>query len=363
MSEASPASNKKAFNPLLVLVMLVLAAVVLAVAWNRINSPAVAGRGVDYDRTLNSLGLGAPVENQLDAAYTDGDQDLVADPPADAASLRDPEVLRFSFLNDEASGVDPAVWQPLLDAVSQATGRSVEYANVATNEAQLRALRDGELDITAFNTGSVPHAVNAAGFVPVAGPSVGGELASYKMLILAKADSDIKMIEDLRGKRVALTRYGSNSGYKAPLVILKDFGLAPERDYDFAFSGGHDKSIAGLAGSILDADAVAVASDLYAAAIERGDVKEGQLRVVYESEPFPRAAFGMPHDLEPELAQTIAQTLLAFELSGTSLQTQFADGDGFAPLSYKDGFALVRRIDNAVGSKHEIAPTGSESIN
>lgn len=349
----SEASSKKATSPLLILVVLIFAAIVFAVAWNWINSPNVAGRGLDFDRTLNSLGLGAPVENQLDPAYADADQDLVADAPEDAANLRDPETLRFCFLNDEA-GVDPALWEPLLGAVSEATGRPVEYVNFPTTAAQLMALRDGELDITVFNTGSVPLAVNAAGFVPAAGPSVDGQLASYKMLILAKADSDIKKLADLKGKRVALTRYGSNSGYKAPLVILKDFGLAPERDYDFAFSGGHEKSITGLAEGKLDADAVAVASDLYAAALERGDVKKSQLRIVYESEPFPRAAFGMAHDLKPELVATIAEVLLAFELSGTSLQTQFADGDGFAPLSYKDRFALVRRIDNAVGSKHEI---------
>ncbi|MBB6429695.1 phosphate/phosphite/phosphonate ABC transporter substrate-binding protein [Algisphaera agarilytica] len=353
-SSAATPPAKRLFSPALVLACVAVGAVVFAIAWSQINSPAVAGRGVDFDRTLNSLGLGSPVSNKLGDAFTDSDQDLVVDTPSDAAALRDPDTLKFCFLSENAGNVDPAMWQPLMDAISQATGKPVEYASFATADDQMLALRDGGLDITLFNTGNVPRAVNAAGFVPVASPSVQSEPASYNMLILTKADSDIKAVEDLRGHRLALTRYGSNSGYKAPLVLLKELGLEPERDYDFAFSGSHDNSIKGLADGSVKADAVAVASDLFAAAIERGEVKEDAFTVVYESEAFPRAAFGMAHSLKPELAQSIQDTVLSFQFAGTSLQAQFPDSDGFSPLAYKDSFALIRRIDDAVGFKHEI---------
>lgn len=352
MSEA----NKKHFSPVLVLAILILGGVVFALAWSKINSTAVAGKGVDYDRTLHSLGLGSPTTNQLAEHYVDDNDDLVADTPADPAKQRDPETLRFCFLNEQAGELDTARWQPLLDALSEATGKPVEYVAFPTVSAQMRALHDGGLDVTVFNTGNVPRAVNAAGFVPVAAPSIGGQPASYHMLILAKADSGLAKLDDLKSKRLALTRYGSNSGYKAPLVILKDFGLEPERDYDFAFSGSHDKSIAGLADGSLEADAAAVASDLYHAALAdpEQELDEAEFTVVYESEPFPRAALGVAHDLKPELAQAITDTLLSFQLAGTSLQPQFADGEGFAPLSYKNSFALVRRMDDAVGFKHAI---------
>ncbi|MEM9915710.1 MAG: phosphate/phosphite/phosphonate ABC transporter substrate-binding protein [Planctomycetota bacterium] len=364
MSEESPSAvqKKPAFSPLLAVLLVILVLVVAVVIWTQVSAPAVAGKNLDFDRTLNSLGLGSPTTNKLSPLYTDADQDLVADRPTDPAALSNPETLYFCFLNDAAGDLDQAMWTPLLEAISQATGKPVEYVTFATVDEQMSALREGGLHITAFNTGNVPRAVNAAGFVPAAGTSVDGELATYRMLILAPADSGMTSVEDLRGKRLALTRYGSNSGYKAPLVVLNELGLQPERDYDFAFTGSHDNSIVGLAKDEISADAAAVAGDLYQAAVDRGDVEADALTVVYESEPFPRAALGMAHNLEPQLAQSIQDTLLSFQLAGTALQAQFADSDGFSPLSYKDSFALIRRIDDAVGFKHEISDESTELV-
>jgi phosphonate transport system substrate-binding protein len=307
------------------------------------------------------LGLGSPVTNQLAATYTDADQDLIADAPSDAAAWRDPETLRFCFLNEQAGGIDPDAWRPLLDALSEQTGRPVEYVRFPTVNQQLAALRDGGLDLTAFNTGNVPRAVNAAGFVPVAAPADRDGPAQYRMLLLATADSGIEKVEDLRGRVLALTRYGSNSGYKAPLVLLREFGLAPERDYDWAFSGSHDQSIAGLKDGTFVA--AAVASDLYAAAVDAGQIDPAAVTVVYESEPFPRAAFGVAHDLHPDLRAGLTQALLGFDPTDTPLQLELPDTTGFAPLDYQDRFALIRRIDNAVGFKHEIDPPSGKTEN
>jgi len=355
MSEAEQPAARSAFSPLTLLIIIIVAGTVFALVWSRINSPAMTGVTLDYERTMQNMGLGAPTTNRLADVFVDADQNLIADTPSDPAALRDPETLRFCFLNDQGGAADPGRWQPLLEAITQKTGRPAEYVSFATVEAQLSALRSGALDVTVFNTGNVPRAVNAAGFVPVVGPAIQGKPATYKMLIITAADSDIKNIEGLRGRSVTLTRIGSNSGYKAPLVILlKNFGLAPERDFDWAFSGSHEASIRGVAdGTFVVA---AVASDLYHAAIERGELDEKKVRVVYESEPFPRVALGYAHDLEPALAQGVTEALLSFSLTGTPLQPSFADGDGFTALSYKDSFGLVRMIDDAVGFKHQIGP-------
>ena len=68
----------------------------------------------------------------------------------------------------------------------------------------------------------------------------------------------------------------------------------------------------------------------------------------------PKRRGPAPKELAPELAQAVADTLMSFQLEGTVLQQQFVDSDGFAPLSYKDSFALVRLIDDTVGFQHTI---------
>lgn len=364
MSEQPPseAQNKPPtkFSPALLVFLLLLSLVVLGFAYYQNSAAKSAGRD-DNSRNLQILGLGDPTVNRLDGGFTDADEDLVADPPSDAAQTRSPEVLRFSYLSAKAKDIDPTNWRPLMDALAQSTGKQIEYVQHPDVEAQLAALKSGALDITAFNTGNVPRAVNAAGFVPVAAPAQDGALASYETLIIAGAGSGIGSVEDLRGQLIAFTRVGSNSGFKAPMVILyRDFDMQPERDFDTAFTGSHTNSIQEIAKGTYVAGAVA--SDLFQGAVAEGKVDPKKFKTIYTSPAFPRAALGYAHDLSPDLAAAIAETLLGFELSSSAVAEEFIGQkvNGFAPLVYKDDFALVRLIDDAVGFEHAIKPSVPE---
>src|SRR5215210_3183131 len=118
-------------------------------------------------------------------------------------------------------------------------------------------MRDGKLHVTGVNMGNVPLAVNAAGFVPVA-KLAGDSGAAYQMEIIVPASSAIKGPEQLVGHELALTEAGSNSGFKAPLVLLQShYSLAPGRDFGIRYSGGHEASIEGIATKHFEAAAVA----------------------------------------------------------------------------------------------------------
>ncbi|MEM1211223.1 MAG: phosphate/phosphite/phosphonate ABC transporter substrate-binding protein [Planctomycetota bacterium] len=303
------------------------------------------------DRVVWSLGLRDRVENRLAERFTDADQDGVADTPAET---RDPSVLRLSYLTTDA-GVDAAAMEPLRAHLASATGREVEFVALGDSKAQLRALASGELDVTGFNTGTVPVAVNVAGFVPVVGPArEGGESgASYKMVIITPTASGLRSAEDLRGRTLAFSRWGSNSGHKAPMVLLRDeFGMLPERDYSWTFTYSHTNSMAGVAEGRLEA--AAVASDLLAAAVAEGAIGSGVYRVIYESAPFPVAAVGYAHDLEPGLAERVRAALLSFVPGETPASKAMAGAVSMTPVDFKDDFALVRMIDNAMGFAHEL---------
>lgn len=163
---------------------------------------------------------------------------------------------------------------------------------------------------------------------------------------------------DLKGHKITFTNTTSNSGFKAPVVLfLKDFGLAPERDYTWGFSFSHDESIRGVACGELQA--AAVASDMLARAEADLDeslrVSPEQVRVIYTSERFPPAAFGYAHDLDPTLADAIRGAFLEFAWPGTSLETAFGpDATQFVPVSYKDDFAVIRLIDDAHGASYDL---------
>jgi phosphonate transport system substrate-binding protein len=235
------------------------------------------------------------------------------------------------------------------------TGKPVEFVAVTSTDEQLKDLRDGKLQITALNTGNVPIGVCEAGFVPVAALGDSNGSSKYEMEIVVAADSPIKTVDDLRGHELTLTDPGSNSGYKAPLVLLKsDFGLMPGKDYGVRYSGGHQQSIRGLAHGTYEA--IAIANDVLMHEVSEGNIKPEKFRSIYKSESFPAAAFGYAYNLKPELAAEIRGALLDFDWKGTSLEKEFASSNQtrFVPVNYKNDWALIRRIDDAIGFAYQV---------
>jgi phosphonate transport system substrate-binding protein len=312
-------------------------------------------RATQVKATSLSAGLIANAQRRLtrglDPKFTDADRDLVADVPTDPARLVDPETIVFSYIATDDPAQAETTWKPVMDRIAAATGKAVTYlAGVHDADGQIEAMRQGRLHVTGFNTGNVPAAVDLAGFVPCCVMAAPDGSYSYEMEIIVPAGSPIKAPADLKGHVLTFTDLGSNSGCKAPLILLKNkFGLEPGHDYDVNVSYGHDKSIAGIAAGKFEA--AAVANEILKRELGRGKVKESQFRSIYRSEGFPPACIGYAHDLKPELAAKIREALLSFDWKGTSLETAFG-GAGkarFVPISYKDQWSFVRDIDEEIG--------------
>lgn len=303
----------------------------------------------DPGRTIKIFGLDKP-PSVMAGIYTDADGDKVADPPEGADRWVDPQVILFSYVAAPNAEAYEKAWRPLVDHLSEVTGKPVHYVRFESAHDQLLALREGRLHVTAMNTGNVSEAVNLYGFVPVAAPSKEDGSHGYTMQIIVPAGSTMKSPKDLAGREIAFTDAGSNSGRKAPMVLLwSDFGLRPDADYQFVFSGGHEQSIKGVAEGRYQA--AAIASDMLTRAAARGDIEASAVRSIYESEKFPAAAIGYVYNLNPALAGKIREALLGFKASDTTVTQELAEGVvGFAPVSYKDDWALVRRIDGSFSS-------------
>lgn len=300
---------------------------------------------------LYELGMNQPVENKLDQKYRDADGDLVADPPSDAADYLDPPTIRFAYLAaDQAEYAE--LWRPMLDKLSAACDRPIEFVSHESPDDELAAIQNGSLHFVGINSGSVPVAVNQCGFRPLVSFGKDEKLATYTMQIIARSDSDIKNVADLHGKRLALTHPTSNSGWKAPLLLLlRQFDLKPIVDYDIASTGDHAKSIEALVAG--EQVVISVASDELKLAQEKGVIKPDQYRVIFESAPFCNNTFGCPHNLKPELADKLRQGMLDLDWKDTKFEEMFSKigATQFVPIVYQTDFSLIRDIDNAMGGR------------
>lgn len=352
MSDSQPPSApaQRAISPIrLAVTIAVVVGIAAAVYFIQLNRIEGVDKGKQDEKARRAMGIGEPVKNRLGSAYQDKDNDLVADTPAGSADQINPEVITFSFIATGDPEASAAVWAPLVAHLEQATGKTVQYVPYTSRDEQLRAIREGRLHIAGLNTGAVPIAVNACGFVPICAPGMGDQAQSYKMVVIVPKGSTTKKLEDVRGQTFAVTQFTSNSGFKAAVLALDEVaGLKLEQDYQVAFTHGHAQLIQDIADKKYVAGSTA--SDLL-----KNDPNAGAVEVIYESEPFPTAALGVTHRLAPDLARQVREALLGFSFAGTPLATEYAasGADRLVPISYKDDFALIRRIDDAVGYDHE----------
>ena len=213
--------------------------------------------------------------------------------------------------------------------------------------ATTRRAEKGELHILGLNTGLVQNAVEKVGFVPLCTMGRDDGSFGYTMEFIVPAGSPIKKLEDVKGRKVTFSRLDSNSGCKAPLVLLiEKYNLLPERDYDYGFSPSHEDSIKRIATK--EFEIAPVASDILAGMI-KGKKSIRQLlfrstspsgsrpRLLATPTSGPRASRRNPRDA--------AEIQMEGDWSGERLRS--GRTTKFVAVNYKDDWADTRRIDQS----------------
>ena len=287
----------------------------------------------------------------LDKAYCDRNGDLVADAPTDPKQLVNPSTLIFAYTPVEDPAVYAKAWDGFIKHMENTTAKKIVFFPVQSNAAQIEAMRSGRLHVAGFNTGSVPIAVNCAGFVPFAIMGTQTGQFGYEMEIIVPVDSAIKTPADLKGKKVAFTSPTSNSGFKAPSAILAaDFNLLADRDFTPVFSGKHDNSVIGVANK--DYDAAAIANEVMFRMFEGKVVDRAKIRSIYKSETFPAPGYGYAYNLDTKLVDKIKDAFFTFPWEGSTLKAEFKNEDRFVPITYQKDWSVIRKIDAATGVKY-----------
>lgn len=286
----------------------------------------------------------------LDSQYTDADGDLVADTPEDESQLSNPDTLVFAYTPVEDPAIYADIWEPFIEHLEEVTGKDVQFFAVQSNSAEVEAMRSGRLHIAGYSTGPTPFAVNLAGAVPFAIMGSDDGRFGYTLQVYTQADSDIQEMPDLAGKRIAHTSPTSNSGNQAPRALFPDLGVIPGEDYEVNYSGSHDQSMLGVVAG--DYDAAPVASEVVDRMAERGLYDPEEVRIVWESEPFPTTSYTYAHDLAPELQAKIKEAFFSFDFEGTELGEEFSGVSKFIPITYQDQWKVIRQIQKANGVEY-----------
>jgi len=299
--------------------------------------------------TLISGEVSCP-RGELSKQFCDRDGDMMADTPTDPSQWLDPYTLVFGNTPKQSFIFSDGAQKALMKHIEKVTGKQVVFFPYQTNSAELEAMRSGLLHIAGMNTGSVPTAVNCAGFHLFAMTAKNDGSYGYTMQMITYPGSGIQNIYDIRNKTVLFTNSSSNSGHKAPVALLKErFNMQDGIDYQSRFSGNHNKSIKKVAEKTYKV--AFVASGFTQTIRAQHLLPDDAFHIIYESDSFPTTGYGYSHRLKPELAKKIEKAFLTFVWRSDNQDkaksfNKFGE-NRFVPAQYKEKWNMIREIDRA----------------
>jgi len=166
-----------------------------------------------------------------------------------------------------------------------------------------------QLDAAFFGSFSYALTHVKAGVEPIARPDYQGT-STYRGVIVAREDSNIKNVADMKSKRLALVHQATYAGYLYPLSYFKEYGVYNLKAYfsNVTFKGSHDEAIFAV---LRGEEDVAAAKDLvYQRLIKENPGIEKSLVILAASEPVPSNALCVSKELGPILKNKLKDTLL-----------------------------------------------------
>lgn len=236
---------------------------------------------------------------------------LVAMSASLSVQAQSQSVLRVSTIPEEAATEQIRKFTPLSNYLSQQLGMRVEFTPVNDYPAAVEALVNKRVDLVWLGGFTYVQANRRSGgkIVPLAQRE---EDTRFQSVFIAKTDSGIKSLTDLKGKQVSFGSASSTSGHLMPRSFLLQAGVEPERDFRrVAFSGAHDATIASVVSGRVDAAALDIT--VWRKFVEENRVDTKAVDVFYSTPPFFNYNWSVHADMPQALQTRIKNALLGLD--------------------------------------------------
>jgi phosphonate transport system substrate-binding protein len=220
-------------------------------------------------------------------------------------------VLRVTTIPEEAATEQVRKFTPLAAYLEQALGMKVEFTPVSDYPAAVEALVNKKVDLVWFGGFTHVQANLRSGgkIVPLAQRE---EDTRFQSVFIAKTDSGIKTLADMKGKQISFGSQSSTSGHLMPRSFLLAAKIDPEKDFKrIAYSGAHDATIASVVSGKVDAAALDITVWKKFVAENRVDTKA--VDVFYTTPPYFNYNWSVHADMPKALQDKVKAALLGLD--------------------------------------------------
>ena len=217
-------------------------------------------------------------------------------------------VLKVTTIPEEAATEQVRKFTPLANYLEKQLGMKVEFTPVSDYPAAVEALVNKRVDLVWFGGFTHVQASLRSGgkIIPIAQRE---EDTRFQSVFIAKTDSGIKTLADMKGKDISFGSQSSTSGHLMPRSFLLEAKIDPEKDFKrVAFSGAHDATIA----SVVSGRVAAAALDMtvWKKFVDEKKVDTAAVNVFYTTPPYFNYNWSVHADMPAALREKITKALL-----------------------------------------------------
>lgn len=220
------------------------------------------------------------------------------------------EAFRISAIPDEAPTELIRKFDPLVEYLSTALDRDVQFVPVTDYAATVEALVSDQVDMAWLGGFTyVQAAERSDGKVEPILQRVEDE--RFQSVFVTRRDSGIETVEDLAGVSFTFGSPSSTSGHLMPRYYLSKQGVDVENDLSIAFSGAHDATALAVAGGRVDAGALNI--KVWEKLIQEQKIDTDEVHVFYTTPSYHDYNWTIRAGLSTELREALISAFLSLD--------------------------------------------------
>lgn len=270
-----------------------------------------------------------------------------------------PEKLTVQFVPSQAAETLEAKAKPLEQLLSDELGIPVTVSVSTDYNTIVEAMASKQVDVgflppnayvLANEQSNVKVLLQAQryGIKQPGGESTDELVDSYRSMIVVKSGSDIKELEDLKGKTIATQDVTSSAGYVWPVAEMKKAGIDINTDVTTVQVKGHDQAVLSVLNG--DVDAAFVFEDARNTVTNDYPEIMDEVEPMYFTEPIPNDTISVRSDMSEEWDKKIQDAFIAIgkDEEGKQIISDIYSHEGYV-VSQDSNFDIVREYAEQVG--------------
>lgn len=222
-----------------------------------------------------------------------------------------PDVLRVSAIPDENPNELMRIYTPFAEYLAKELGMKVQFTPVVDYAATVEGLAAKKLDLVWYGGFTSVQAVRRTNGTAKR-LVLRQEDAEFKSVFVARPDSRIKALGDLKGKTFAFGSVSSTSGHLMPRSFLLQAGVNPEKDMtQVAYSGAHDATALWVESGKVEAGALNFL--VWDKLVQQKKVDQGKVSVFYTTPPYVDYVWTARGDLDKGIQDKVVAAFLKLD--------------------------------------------------